>query len=102
MKKFAQVNHYFIIVGCFVVLSVVVHLDVLKYFLEAEYWPGLPIVPYLMFGYLFLGVYYNLSIWYKLTDRTYFGTIITLLGMAITLVLNYLLICPSLLLLSHW
>lgn len=99
---FAQVNHYFIIVGCFVVLSVVVHLDVLKYFLEAEYWPGLPIVPYLMFGYLFLGVYYNLSIWYKLTDRTYFGTIITLLGMAITLVLNYLLIPVAGYLGSSW
>jgi O-antigen/teichoic acid export membrane protein len=99
---FAQVNHYFIIAASFVALSVVVHLDVLKYFLVSEYWPGLQVVPYLLFGYLFLGVYYNLSIWYKLTDRTYFGTIITVLGMAITLGLNYLLIPVAGYLGSSW
>lgn len=99
---FAQVNHYFIIAGSFVALTVVVHIDVLKYFIDVEYWPGLPVVPYLLFGYLFLGVYYNLSIWYKLTDRTYFGTIITVLGMAITLGLNYLLIPVAGYLGSSW
>ncbi len=99
---FAQVNHYFIVAGSFVVLTVVVHLDVLKYFIDAEYWPGLPVVPYLLFGYLFLGVYYNLSIWYKLTDRTYFGTIITLLGMAITIGMNFVLIPVAGYLGSSW
>jgi O-antigen/teichoic acid export membrane protein len=99
---FAQVNHYFIIAASFIVLSVVVQMDVLKHFIGAEYWPGLPVVPYLLFGYLFLGVYYNLSIWYKLTDRTYFGTIITLLGMAITLVLNFVLIPVAGYLGSSW
>lgn len=91
-ELFAKVNHYFIIVCGFIVLSVVVHLDWLRYLIDAAYWEGLPVVPYLLFGYLFLGVYYNLSIWYKLTDRTYFGTLITVLGMVITVVLNYLLI----------
>lgn len=91
-ELFARVNHYFIVVCTFILLSVVVHLDWLKHFIDANYWEGLPVVPYLMFGYLFLGVYYNLSIWYKLTDRTYFGTIITLLGMVITIGLNYILI----------
>lgn len=91
-QLFARVNHYFIIVCCFIVLSVVVHLDWLKYLIDEEYWEGLPIVPYLLFGYLFLGIYYNLSIWYKLTDRTHMGTLITVLGMAITVGLNFALI----------
>lgn len=91
-ELFARVNHYFIIVSSFIVLSMVVHLDWLKYIVEEAYWEGLVIVPYLLYAYLFLGVYYNLSIWYKLTDRTYFGTIITVMGMVITLALNYVLI----------
>lgn len=91
-ELFAKVNHYFIVVCAFIALSVMVHLDWLKYLVEEEYWEGLPIVPYLLFGYLFLGIYYNLSVWYKLTDRTYFGTLITVSGMLITLAGNYLLI----------
>lgn len=89
-ELFAQVNHYFLVVCTFILVSVVVHLDLLKYLIDEPYWEGLPIVPYLLYGYVFLGLYYNLSVWYKLTDRTYMGTIITVLGMVITLVFNYL------------
>ncbi len=99
---FAKVNHYFILVGSFTVLSVVVHLDLLKYLIEKQYWEGLVIVPYLLYGYLFLGVYYNLSVWYKLTDRTYMGTLITVVGMAATLVLNYMLVPVAGYLGSSW
>jgi O-antigen/teichoic acid export membrane protein len=89
---FARVNHYFIIVCSFIALGVCLNLDVLKYLIGEEYWPGLNIVPYLLFGYLFLGIYYNLSIWYKLTDKTYFGTLITVFGVIVTISMNYLLI----------
>ncbi|MEJ7647253.1 MAG: polysaccharide biosynthesis C-terminal domain-containing protein [Chryseolinea sp.] len=90
---FATVNHYFIIVGCVVLLGVSLNMDLLKYFLGSpEYWEGISIVPILLLGYLFLGVYYNISIWFKLTDKTYFGTIITVGGAVITIVANYLLI----------
>lgn len=99
---FARVNHYFIIICAFIVLTVMVHLDLLKYLVDEEYWGGLPIVPYLLFGYLFLGVYYNLSVWYKLTDRTHFGTLITLLGVVVTIVFNYLLIPKAGFLGSSW
>lgn len=101
-ELFARVNHYFIIVCSFMVLSVVVHLDWLKYLIDPVYWEGLVVVPYLLFGYLFLGVYYNLSIWYKLTDRTYAGTLITLVGMGMTIGLNYLLIPVAGYLGSSW
>ena len=92
-QLFAKVNHYFIIVCCALLLAVSINLDILKYFLgNEEYWEGLSIVPILLTGYLFLGVYYNLSVWYKLTDKTHYGTLITVGGAIITIILNYLLI----------
>lgn len=90
---FAKVNHFFVIVCCVLLLGVSINLDVLKHFLgKEEYWQGLAVVPILLLAYLFLGMYYNFSIWYKLTDKTYYGTILTAGGAVITIVLNYLLI----------
>ncbi len=90
---FANINHYFVIVCCILLLGVCINLDILKYFLGNEaYWEGLAIVPILLLAYLFLGVYYNLSVWFKLTDKTYYGTIITVGGAVITIVANYILI----------
>lgn len=90
---FARINHYFTIVCCLILLGVSINLDVLKYFLgNHEYWEGLPIVPVLLLGYLFLGIYYNLTVWFKLTDKTYYGTIIALGGAIFTIAANYFLI----------
>jgi O-antigen/teichoic acid export membrane protein len=90
---FARVNHYFVIVCCVILLGVGINLDVVKHFLrDPGYWEGLHIVPILLLAYLFLGVYYNFSVWFKLTDRTYWGTIIAIGGAVVTLVANYLLI----------
>jgi len=89
---FAKVNHYFIIACCLVLLGISINMDILKYFIDKAYWGGLSIVPILLLTYLFLGIYYNLSIWFKLTDKTYYGTIITLFGVAVTVVGNFLLI----------
>ncbi|SKC39703.1 lipopolysaccharide biosynthesis protein [Ohtaekwangia koreensis] len=92
-QLFARVNHYFIIVCCLLLLTVSINLDILKHFLKRpEYWEGLNIVPVLLLGYLFLGVYYNLSAWFKLTDKTYYGTLITITGAVITIAANYILI----------
>jgi len=95
-ELFARVNHYFIIVCCVLLLGAGINLDILKYFLgNSTYWEGLYVVPILLLSYLFLGVYYNLTVWFKLTDRTYFGTFITVGGAVVTVAANYLLI-PSL------
>jgi O-antigen/teichoic acid export membrane protein len=59
---------------------------------KPEYWEGMKIVPPLLLGYLFLGVYYNYSIWFKLTDKTYYGTIITIGGAILTILFNFILI----------
>ena len=92
-QLFAKVNHYFVIVCCILLLGVVINLDVLKHLLgDSKYWEGLPIVPILLLGYLFLGVYYNLTVWFKLTDKTYYGTIITVIGAIVTIAANYYLI----------
>ncbi|GHN00456.1 polysaccharide biosynthesis protein [Cytophagales bacterium WSM2-2] len=92
-ELFARVNYYFIIVCCVIMLGVSINTDILKLLLRKKsYWEALPIVPPLMLGYLFLGVYYNFTAWFKLTDRTYFGTIITVGGAILTFVLNWLLI----------
>jgi O-antigen/teichoic acid export membrane protein len=90
---FARVNHYFVIVCSVILLAVSLNLDILKYILgDAQYWEGLAVVPVLLTAYLFLGIYYNLSVWFKLTDRTYFGTLFSVGGALITIVANYLLI----------
>lgn len=92
-ELFARINHYFIIVCCILLLGVGINMDILKHFLgKPEYWEGLSIVPILLLGYLFLGVYYNLSVWFKLTDKTYYGTIITVGGAVVTVIANYILI----------
>ena len=73
-------------------LGISINLDILKYFIGEDFWTGLSIVPILLVAYLFLGVYYNFSVWFKLTDKTYYGTWITLGGAVITIAANYFLI----------
>ncbi|MFM7855192.1 MAG: lipopolysaccharide biosynthesis protein [Flammeovirgaceae bacterium] len=89
---FARVNHYFVVAGCVVLLGVSLNLELFKHFVGNNFWDGLNIVPILLLAYLFLGIYYNISIWFKLTNQTHFGTLITLAGVVITIASNYILI----------
>ncbi len=92
-ELFAKVMKYFVIVCVFMFLAVSVNLDILQFLLrKATYREGLFIVPFLLMANVFLGIYYNLAIWFKITDKTYFGTFIGLIGAGITLILNVLLI----------
>lgn len=68
------------------------NLEWLKYFISEPYWEGLYVVPILLVANLFLGVFYNLSIWYKLTEQTKFGALITIIGATITLLINFIFI----------
>ena len=91
-KTFARVMKFFIIACCFCFLAVVLFLDIWKYFMgtrHTEYYTGLKVVPLLMVSKIFLGAYYNLSIWYKLTNRNLTGAWITLGGAAITILFNW-------------
>jgi O-antigen/teichoic acid export membrane protein len=89
---FAKVNHYFVIVCCVVLLGISINMDIFKFMIGEAFWAGIQIVPVLLLAYLFLGIYYNISVWFKLTDKTYFGTLITILGALITVVGNFILI----------
>ena len=87
-QVYADVMKYFIIICTFIFLVVMLYIDVVKYFVGEKYYEGLPIVPILLLANMCLGIYYNLSIWYKLTDRTGFGAYISIFGAIITTVLN--------------
>jgi O-antigen/teichoic acid export membrane protein len=74
-------------------LFVALYIDIWKWFIaDQSMWVGLKVVPILLFANIFLGVYYNLSIWYKITKSTHAGAYITLIGAAITLIINYVFI----------
>jgi O-antigen/teichoic acid export membrane protein len=87
---------FFVIACCFMFLFIGLFLDVFKWvfltFANPNWTEGLEVVPLLALGNIFLGIYYNLSVWYKLTDKNGFGAIITIIGAIITIVLNILLI----------
>lgn len=87
-KIYARVMKFFVIIICFMFLVVVLFLDIWKYFVGKAYWSGLKVVPILLLANMFLGIYYNLSIWYKLSNKTMAGAWITVIGAAITLVIN--------------
>ena len=95
-RTYARIMKFFVIASCFMFLFISLYIDVFAWFFEAIEKPawveGLHIVPLLALGNIFLGVYYNLSIWYKLTHKNMTGAIITLAGAVITIVLNILLI----------
>ncbi len=87
-RAYALVMNYFVIFCVFIFLVVTLYIDVFKYFVGAEYREGLHVVPILLLANLFLGIYVNLSIWYKLTDRTLMGAWVSLIGAALTTGLN--------------
>jgi len=91
-KIYGDVMKYFIIFCLFIFLGVTLYLDIAKFFIDKNYWEGLNVVPILLLANLFLGIIYNLSIWYKLTDKTIFGAYISIFGAVITIVLNIVLI----------
>jgi O-antigen/teichoic acid export membrane protein len=92
-KSYALVMKYFVIVCSFIFLGVMLYMDIIKHFVRnEEYWVGLGVVPFLLLANIFLGIFYNLSIWYKLSGKTRYGAAISLIGASITIVLNLILI----------
>lgn len=93
-KNYAKILEYFVIFGCIILLGVVVFADVLKVILigDEAYWQAMVIVPIILLANLCLGIYHNLSVWYKVTDRTKFGAYISVFGALLTLALNFWLI----------
>lgn len=91
---YARVMKFFVITVCIMFLVVSLFLPVWQLFIGPQYREGLVVVPILLFANMFLGIYYNLSIWYKLGNKTMAGAYITILGAVVTIVVNRLFI-PS-------
>jgi len=89
---YASVLNWFVIFCVFLFLLVTLYLDVFQYFVGSAYREGLRVVPVLLLAQLLLGVYVNLSIWYKLTDRTLLGAYVSVAGAAINVVLLFALV----------
>lgn len=91
-KSYADAMKYFIIFGLIIFLGVMFYLPILKYFIAPSYFPGLKVVPLIMLAEMFFGIFFNLSLWYKLTDKTQWGMYFSLIGLVITVALNVILV----------
>lgn len=91
-STYALAMKYFIIVDLLIFLGVMFFLDIIRYFIDPRYFAGLKVVPIIMMAELFSGVFFNLSLWYKLTDRTHWGVWFSLIGLIIIVALNLTLV----------
>jgi len=91
-ETYAQIMKYFAIVGAIVLIGIVLFLDVFKHFINPNYWMALGIVPIVLLANLFLGIYHNLSIWYKLIDKTRYGMYFSIIGAVVTILFNVIML----------
>ena len=91
-QAYRDAMKFFVIFALLIFMGVMFYIDILKYFISPRYFSGLKVVPIIMMGELFFGIFFNLSLWYKLTDKTIWGMWFSLLGLAITIGLNVLLV----------
>jgi len=108
-ETYSRIMTYFIIVVALIAVALTANIELLKYFvrggtpeLQKLYWSGLQVVPILLFGYVSLGIYMNLSIWYKLSDQTRFGLYISGIGAILTIILNLIFIPKYSYIASAW
>lgn len=87
---YGKICHIFVLTGGLIILSLILGMDILKYLVGEGFRESLFIIPILLFAYLFLGIYHNLSIWYKLADKTTWGAVISVAGVLITLFISIL------------
>ena len=79
---------YFIVFTLLAFLAVILYMPLLKYFVGRSYWEGLGVVPIVMMAEIFMGIYFNLSFWYKLSDKTWWGAIMSAVGAAVMIAIN--------------
>ena len=108
-KTYARIMTYFVISVCLIFIFLSANIELFKFFIKGSdqvqrdlYWSGLKIVPVLLFGYVSLGIYINLSIWYKLSDQTRYGLYISGIGAILTIVLHLMFIAKYSYVASAW
>lgn len=103
-SNYAKVTEYFSIFASVSALAIIANITWLKrlFINDESFWIAIDIVPIIVIGNLFFGIYYNLSTWYKVTDRTYFGLIISWIGALLTIVLHLLFLKKYSFMVSAW
>lgn len=91
-ELYAKAMKYFIVMAMTAFLVVVFYMDIIRYIINPDYWEGLKVVPIVMAAEIFMGIYFNLSFWYKLNDETYWGAIFSFIGCAVLFAMNILLV----------
>ena len=89
-ELYAKAMKYFIVIALMAFLVVVFYMDIMRYIISPSYWDGLDVVPIVMAAEIFMGIYFNLSFWYKLNDETYWGAIFSFIGCAILFAVNFI------------
>jgi len=92
LKSYADAMKWFVVFSMVIFLGVMFYLDIIRHFINSSYFSGLKVVPIVMMAEVFFGVFFNLSVWYKLTDRTVWGMWLSIGGLCVTLLLNFLLV----------
>lgn len=87
-QMYAKAMKYFIIVALLAFLAVMFYMDILQYLIAPEYRTGLVVIPIVMLAEIFMGIYFNLSFWYKLNDETYWGAIFSFMACAVLFTVN--------------
>ena len=87
-EAYSDAMKWFVISSMFIFVSVMMLLDVVKWFIAPEYFSGLSVVPIIMLAELFFGIFFNLSVWYKVSDRTYWGSLFSIIGLSVTIGAN--------------
>ncbi|MDR2927035.1 MAG: polysaccharide biosynthesis C-terminal domain-containing protein [Cytophagaceae bacterium] len=90
--SYAKIMEYFVFFGVLIFLGVTLFTDVIYLILKTDYYSGKILIPIVLTGFLLFGIYYNLSLWYKLTDKTVWASLFGAVGMAVTLMLHFILI----------
>ena len=91
-EMYAQAMKFFIIFTLLAFLAVMFYMDILRHVIGRDYWDGLRVVPIVMAAEIFMGIYFNLSFWYKLIDETRWGAYFSLTGCTILILMNIFLI----------
>jgi len=88
LKTYADAMKFFILFSLLIFLGMALYLDIFKFIIQQNFWPGLQVVPIVLMSFIFQGVFFNLSLWYKLSDKTIYGAWFAILGTIIIVFLN--------------
>lgn len=91
-QTYSDAMKFFVIFSFLIFLGMILYMDVIKYLVPSNYWVGLKVVPVIMFSFIFQGIFFNLSIWYKLTDKNHYGAWFSAIGTLIIFAGNMLLV----------